>query len=346
MGSLSLKEKLMLGAVILLVVIFLIWFFVISPLNSKIDDAQMELQNKQDLNDIYENLRTQNSETDSAISFLENQIIELEESFVPQLNSDAIVNYIQRLFENNGCPYLSEISTETLPMDSIILSDGSVSTDSLNCLRVTVRYQSTDGYNIPEYNNNPDWHVNMQYDDAAIMEAIGQMGNYPVVGYPEFVNTVTQISELNPSAIKINNIRIEDSLQGYLNMTAVIDFYSGDFTNRVSEVSTDAPYVAFGGETPATDLGMIGFPIVVTDVNSPYAGIMLSPTQFGLEERDFAAWWSSSITMIYTSTGGDLYVVNEEGVLTPVATEFTPIEIDANITQGSEVSSVPVEEAA
>lgn len=346
MGNLSLKEKLLFGAVIILIVIVLIWFAVISPLNAQLSEAQTELQSKQELNQIYENLRTNNVEKDSAIDSLEENIVELEQSFVPQLNSDAIVNYIQRLFETNGCPYLSEIYTESIPMDSIILSDGSISSDSLSCLRVTVRYQSTDGYNVPEYNNNPDWHVNMQYDDTAIMEAIAQMGSYPVVGYPEFVQTVTQLSQLNPSAIKISNIRIEDSLQGYLNMTAVIDFYAGSFTDRVSEISTDAPYVTFGGETPETTLGMIGFPIVVENTESPYAGIMLHPAQFVLEERDFAAWWSSSITMTYASQNVDLYAVDEEGNLVPVATEFVPVVVDAASIQTAPVDVVIDDEAA
>lgn len=349
MGNLSLKEKLMFGAVILLLVVVVIYFVVISPLQASIESTETELAILMEKDKQYTLLSGINSGRQEEISTLEAEIADLESSFLPELNTDAIVTYVEQVFENNGCPYLAEVSSQQIPMDTIILPDGSISPDSLKCMRMIFRYQSTDGYNIPEYNGQEQWYdgnTNMEL----VAENVAQMGNFPREGLEGFFLSIEEISEVNPSAIKINRVFIEDSLQGYLNMTVEIDFYAGQFTDRVTEVDSSAPYVTFNGQTPTTGSGMIGFPIFVDDSNSTYYGYILAPTQFTMEGRQFAAWFSSGITMTYAMNQIPLYSYIEnpetgEFELVSAASEFTPTTGEFP-TAEEPAASVVAEEAA
>lgn len=334
MSNLSLKEKLLFGAVIILVILFVIYLVVISPLQTSIQEADIALENAMNKDQVYSMLKNSNDEMSSTIDEVEDQIIELEQSFLPAINTDAIVTYLQECFEANGCPYLSEVSTERIAMDTIMLPDGTVSADSLSCLRVIMTYQTTDGYNVPEYNSDPQWYTDLTINAEAVTEAIGQMGYYPIVGLEGFVNTVDQINELFPSAIKVNRVYIEDSLQGYLNMTAEIDFYAGNFTDRVSEENNDTPYVEYSGITPETGSGLLGFPILVEDENSAYYGYIIAPSSFTVEGRAFAAWFSSGITGSLANTDTPLYSIGgvieetDEVFFVSAASEFVPTSIE------------------
>lgn len=339
MGNLSLKEKLLVGLVAVLLIVFILYIVVIKPTSDSIAAADVQLAQYAADETYYNGLKNYNGQLQNQITDLDSEIISLEGTFIPTLNTDSIVNYVQTVFENNNCPYLSDLLVERIPMDSIILSDGGVAPETLECIRVIVTYASTDGYNIPEYNSTPDWHVDGVIQNEEVANAIAQMGSYGQVGYEGFVESVTDLAALNTDAIKINRVYVEDTAQGFMLMTAEIDFYSASFISRVSEADLTAPYVTFSGNTNVdTTGGLIGQPLLVDDINSRWFMTSIQDDTLTLADRPFAAWYSSAITVLTVDQFGEISTLNpEDGTFVHNATLFTPTNIE--ITPTPEVAA-------
>ena len=278
----------------------------------------------------YDDLKNKNDEMQAEIKQLEADISDVEGSFIPMLNTESLTQYVFSVFEEAGCPYLHTYTTGDTIMPQVLLPDGTMSDSTVMIKSVEVEYCTTDGINIPQYNrtntvNNPDGTVNEEYLNELI-ESMVWNGSESRDGYEGFINGLITLSTVDPDCIKINSFGVQ-SQNGYMILTAKIDFYAANFANRVSEPDTSAPYVSWHGELNVpTDGGFIGFPFVCDNPNSEWYMCTLPLDEATSTDRPFATYYSSSLWQ---------QMVNENGLLGALGVE------DGNLP---ETPDVPVDE--
>lgn len=306
MNNLGAREKygfMLLGIVLL---VFIIYFFGIRTAQMNYDNLTYQKEELRSTLAYYEQLKTQNADAENEISQINANISELEATLLPELNSEAIEQYVLDVFEQNGCPYLVSASVEDVGSESVKYPDGTIANDSLLVRRITVTYSTTDGFNVAQYNQT-DFSV--QSADAEniannIMdERMVWQGMYGRLGYDEFIASIEQLETANPNCVKLNSVAVSEE-GGYILMTATIDFYSSTFNNRVSTANTSAPYITFAGADVDTDGGFIGMPFVVDDSNSGWFSCAMTDTDATAGDRPFAAYFSAAVFRDAVETNG------------------------------------------
>ncbi len=338
MGNLSNREKGLVVVIVGLLIVVLFLFFGFKPLYNNVVNEKAELQNMKALEEQYNAIKESNEQKELAIREAEGMIGSLENSFLPEINTENILYFLMNTFEEQNCPYLFTWSTENVICDDIYLPDGSVANDTLLCERVTLSYSTTTGYLIPEYNRDPEWVIPAQgYDTETINAEISQMGigedglltpgnetNKTLPGYDEFINSLKVIESTFPDSIKINEIRAEDTGAGYMKLTAVIDFYAINSGNRVSQADYSAPYVSWAGaDDYDTTGGLIGEPILVLNPNSSYWATQIVPAEVANAEHEYASWFSVAILRDVVGSNQPIIAIeNNEFIATASTYEF------------------------
>lgn len=321
MNNLGAREKygfMLLGIVVL---VFLIYFFGIRTAQSDYDSLVAQRSQLSATLEYYEQLKNQNASAEAEILAINESISQYESRFLPLLSTESIEQYVLSVFESNGCPYLSSVTTENISVGEIILPDGTKSEDSIVAKRITLTYSTTDGFNIPQYNMSFTVNSNGVPDEELVNELIDGMqwiGTSGIVGYDEFLSSLEELENVDPNCIKLNSISVK-SEGGYMLMTASIDFYSATFINRVSTPNTNAPYITYAGAAVDTDGGFIGMPFVVDDPNSAWFGICMTDADATAGNRPFSAYFSNvlfresvtNIGLIPTLGIGDSPIVDE-----------------------------------
>jgi len=318
MGNLGAREKYGLIVLGIVIAVFIIYVFGIRSAESKYDSLVSERNELQAQLDYYESLKSQNAETQAQIQQIEANISDVEATFLPYIETESIEQYVLKVFEDNGCPYLVSVNTEDITPASVTLPDGTAATDAVIIKRITVQYSTTDGFNIPQYNQSNSVMVNGAADEAAFNEMLEQLkwqGVDSIVGYDEFVAALTEIEAENPDCIKIYSIGADDEA-GYILLNASIDFYSATFTDRVSDPDTSAPYITWNGDTNIdTDGGFIGMPFIVENTDSAWLNVMMQDEDAIAGDRAFATYYSNAIFSANVSEFGLAEVLDTEGVV-------------------------------
>ena len=296
MGNLSMREKAFIYVILLLLIIVGGYFLGIRNLNKQYDEYKTQLDQLNARKAYLDQLKLDIDATAEEIKELDVQIEEKELSFIDRLDSECIEQYVMKTMEESGMPYLSSISCEDITCSPVSYPDGSTAPDTLQCLRVTIKYSSTDGYITTQYNLTPD---QTGPDAGEIITALYVLQDSsiagPRVGYDEFIKALKTISEENPGCIKISDVAVVENA-GFLDLSANIDFYATSLTNRVSEdTSTDAYTYWQGDKNVDCSGGFIGYPYIVTDPNSLWFGIE-NPDENCLAfiDRPFAAYWANA----------------------------------------------------
>ena len=93
-------------------------------------------------------------------------------------------------------------------------------------------------------------------------------------GYDEFIAALKKINAENPSCIKVGGLTASEN-NGYMTLTATINFYGTSLRNRISVDDSKAPYTYWCGNTNVdTKGGFIGFPYVCDNENSLWYGVV------------------------------------------------------------------------
>ncbi|MCQ2516502.1 MAG: DUF3450 domain-containing protein [Saccharofermentans sp.] len=312
MGNLGAREKygfMLLGVVVL---VFLIYFFGIRSAQASYDSLVAQRNELSARLQYYEQLKNQNASAETAINALNQDISSIEATFLPALNAESLEQYVLSVFEENGCPYLVNVSLEAVGADSVTLPDGSPARDSILINRISVQYSSTDGYNIPQYNQSDSVNNNGDLDEELLNTLLDGMvwhGTSGIKGYDEFIASLAAIESENPDCVKVHSVHVEDEA-GYLLMSAEIDFYSVTFTNRVSTPNLSAPYVTFAGAPVDTDGGFIGMPFIVDNQNSAWYNVSLTDADALAGTRPFATYYSNVIFTDAVASQGLLGVLD------------------------------------
>ena len=313
MGNLSVREKAFIYVILLLLIIVGGYFLGIRNLNAQYDEYKVQLDQLNARKAYLDQLKLDIDATADEIKQLDSFIVEKELSFIDKLESECIEQYVLKTMEDNGIPYLSSISCEDVTCNPVSYPDGSMAADTLQCLRVNVKYSSTDGYITTQYNLNPDQTGEDAGEIISALYAI-QDSSFagPRVGYDEFIAALKEIAAENPDCIKVNEVFVQENA-GFLDLTASIDFYATSLSNRVSEDDSTEGYTYWQGDKNVdTSGGFIGYPYIVTDPNSLWFGIENpDPNCVAWIDRPFAAYWANAAYVLKVSTdeGGDLSII-------------------------------------
>ena len=150
MNNLSSREKAFIYVMGLLIVIVLGYFFGIRSLNNKYDEYEARLAELNTRKAYLDQLMLDNAEMDKEISNIEAAISDVELSFLDNIDTECIEQYLLDTFEDKNCPYLKSVEAEEVECAPVILADGTTSADQLECIRVTLTYSTTDGFNVTQ----------------------------------------------------------------------------------------------------------------------------------------------------------------------------------------------------
>ena len=332
MGSLSLREKAIIYLMLLVVIGLLAYMFGVRTLNSAYADMQVELTNLQAQKDYLDQLKQENVNTENAIEELKNNIITFEQSFISEIKSENLEQYVLKVFEQQDFPFLVNVDVENVGTNAIVMADGSVAADSLLCERVNVSYSTTDGFEGLQadkiLNPTTDDQGNLIAENiATLVNDTGIFKEENYFGYDEFIAALKVIEKVDPGCVKISKVQVE-STSGYMIVSASIDFYGAQLTNRISSESRSNGFAVWKGETNVdTEGGFIGMPYIVRNENSMWNGVMIDASKVnGFLDRPFAAYVSNAIFTRMIQQRGLSAVVGEgiaagNGANVPVAEE-------------------------
>ncbi len=320
-------------------------------LNNSTIDLKAEREALQAEKDYYDALAEQNEATRAEIENIEADISVIEGTFLPNINTECLAQWVLNVFEENNCKWLVKLETEDSAAPDIVLPDGTLAEDNVIIKSVKVEYSTSDGWNVSSYGGDDGLRENSLYDENGIpQEAIldsymadrTYTGMNSREGYTEFLAALQQIEQQDEDCIKVSRIAVEEK-SGYILMYATIDFYSATFIDRVSEPDTSAPYVTWSGATNiATDHGFIGMPFFVDDPGSEWFGCIMPRSEATDRERPFAAYysaqtWANLVNQSDVATALGLENM-EGGLLGPAAggegdnpDETNPDEVDPSL---------------
>jgi hypothetical protein len=308
MSNLTAREKAFMYAVTLLIIIVLGYFFGIRTLNDKYDQYKAELQSLKERQAYLDMLRTNNENMRTEIDTLNASCSELEMSFIDKLETEVIQQYVLSTFEKAGCPYLIGISSADIGMATVSYPDGTSSPDSLVCMQVVVEYSSTDGYTVTQYNRTPDFTGSDEEVAETLNELMDKFGKDEYaerVGYYEFLKALKQINSENPKCIKVDTIKVEDN-NGFLTLTAAINFYGVNLNNRISVDDRTDPYTSWSGHKNVdTSGGFIGYPYICDYKDSLWYGLENSNIEENAN-KPFAPYWAIAIFNEQLKAAGDI----------------------------------------
>jgi len=337
MNNLTLREKAMAFGILLLIIIFCVYFFGIRTLNEHYAEYKVQLTELQERKAYLDQLKEDNQATQAEIEALNANIEEIELSFIDNLETEVLEQYVMSVFEDNGIPYLKNIGVEDQASITITNADGSTSENAVLCKRVTVTYVTTDGYLPTQYNLTPD----LQNEDGTVNEAVAseltsQMGSEEFEtfqGYSEFIAALKEIAGENEDCIKLSGITLE-STAGYLTLTASVDFYGATLESRISIDDNKDGYTYWNGDKNVdTAGGFIGRPYIVENEDSRWNGLTIDESEvLGFQDRPFAPYFinamfsqmleSQGLTLV---TGEDSQVLNSSNSEAASADEFTQV---------------------
>ena len=332
MANLSLREKAIIYLLALFVIAFLAYFFGIRTLNEAYEDLQGQLVTLQQQKEYLDQLKQNNIDTENAINEVKGHIIELEAKFISNIKTENLEQFVLKTMEENGIGFMSSVSSADVPMDVVQLADGSRSPDSVICRRVDITYASTDGFEITQFNTTPSLTTETgAVDSAVVQDIIARTGIYDPdnhYGYDEFLEGLRAIAKKDPDCIKVANLDVQ-STNGYLTLTASIEFYGADLANRISSETKTAGYAVWKGDKNVdTAGGFIGMPYFVVNPDSSWNGVLINSDQVqGFQSRPFASYLSNALfTQMISQNGLDAVVGHGRRVVSQPAPTETPAE--------------------
>ena len=298
MNNLTAREKGFMYVITLLIIVVLGYFFGIRTLNNKYEDYKKQLAALEQRKAHLEQIRANNASMETEIKALEEANKELELSFIDVLESETIEHYVLKTFEDAGCPYLTNITAIDTGMPTVTYPDGTNSPDGLVCLKINVKYVSTDGYTVPGYNRTPDFTAGAKENPAVVaLKMKEQMGNpdfAPRKGYEQFIEAVKTINAANKSCIKVNSVEVIQ-VNAYLELNAEISFYGTSLRNRLSIDNSTEPYTKWAGPEASAikcDGGFIGFGYICDNEKSLWYGCENVSIDYKAH-KPFATYWAN-----------------------------------------------------
>ena len=230
--KLSKREMIMVIGLLFIVVLAGFWFLFLSPANDQLAQQQVEYRNLKAMDDANQVIINNVSALDTSLTALKSNVGEIENSLLPELDTEVISEHIANIFEDNGLHYITEISSEPIVTEQLTLTNGTTSKDNIQWIRIKMKVSGTDG----------------------ITE-----GGVPAVGYNAFISAVKEIEAVKPNAIHVSSVSMEDTEQGFQYFLVSVDVFAFNLYNRVAGIDTSDPFITWDRDAVAAG-GFMGTP--------------------------------------------------------------------------------------
>ena len=266
----------------------------------------------------------QAQELDAQSEELKKQIQALEVKLLPTLDTSAIQRKLYKHFEDAGIPFIVEVSNTPATYETVT-TNGTTSPNRVKTSDYTVKVSGTDGW-LLTHDEGDDIPYMVFYnqlgiavgDETTVNEEAKKIGydnanqiqTSTYVGYDEFVAALKKIQADAPDYVKISEITIEDTKQGFCYFSATVSVFSYELVDRISVAPTDMNYMKWEGAEQIATGGIVGLPTYFVVINpsiykvspsSPLYGHFISFASYDFNEnRPFAAWnhWAYEWNMI------------------------------------------------
>ncbi len=308
------RDTFLLLIFILVVVGSVCYLMVIKPNFDKLSDVKIELEDVEQTKARNDAIIKQAEELDAEREKLKDQLQTLEVKLLPTLTTSAIQRKIYKHFEDANIPFIAEVKNTPLEYELVTLTDGSVSPNRVKSSRYTIKVAGTDGW-LLTHDEGDDIPYQVFYeqlgipmgDDKTVNESAKAAGiddvrslrSQTYVGYDEFVAALKSIEEENLAYVKIHDIHIEDTEQGFCYYSAEVDVFAYDLVNRISPAPEHMKYmdwvgadsIAKGGIVGLPNYFVLGTPNYKVDPSSPLYNHYISFVSYDFKvNRPFAAW--------------------------------------------------------
>lgn len=216
--KLSKREIYMITGLLFIVLIAGFWFIILAPARDLLSTAQSEYDTLIEADSVNQAIIDSVPAIKNNRNDLNANVVAIENSLLPQLDNEVIVEHLANIFEDNGLKFITEITCEEPVSEQLTLSDGSYSRSTVLWVRVNMKISGTDG----------------------VTE-----GGIPAVGYDEFIASIKVIEAENPNYIHVSSISMEDTGQGFQYFNAAIDVYAFSLPSRIEAYNPTEPYITW-----------------------------------------------------------------------------------------------------
>lgn len=273
----------------------------------------------------------QAQELDAESETLKKQIQDLEVKILPELDTSSIQRKLYKHFSDAKIPFIVEVSNTPISYETVSNADGAPSANKIKTSSYKVKVSGTDGW-LLTHDEGDDIPYQVFYQQLGIpfddentvnpeAEKIGyksanEIKTSTYVGYDEFVEALKSIQADAPDYVKISDIEIEDTKQGFCYFTATVNVYAYDLVDRISVAPTDMNYMKWVGAEQIVTGGLVGLPSYFVMINpsaykvspsSPLYGHYLSFSAYDFNvNRPFAAWnhWAYEWNVLFSTLSG------------------------------------------
>ena len=315
------RDTFLLFIVLLLALGAVCWLCVIQKNVDKLSDVKDELRAVEQEKARNDAIIQQAQQLDQEKVALKAQLETLEKKLLPELITGSIQRKLFKNFEDAGIPFIVEVSNTPLTYETVNKPDGKVSDNRAKSSRYTITVSGTDGFllthdevgdgktpvDIPYTVFYSQYQMRNADPNAVNPEAqkygynnANEIKTKTYVGYDEFVAALQKIETDAPDYVKIAQITIEDTKQGFCTYSAAVDVYAYDLIERISEAPTNMLYQSWVGAENIATGGLVGLPSYFVVINpeyykvpesSPLYGRFISFKSFDFQiNRPFAAW--------------------------------------------------------
>lgn len=223
--KLSKRETYMITALLFVVLIAGFWFIVLAPARDLLSAAQSEYDTLKAADDVNQAIIDSVPVIEANRNALKTNVIAIENSLLPQLDNEVIIEHLANIFEENGLKFITEITCEVPVAERLTLSDGNYSSSTVQWVRINMKISGTDG----------------------VTE-----GGIPAVGYSEFITSIKAIEAENPNFMHVSSISMEDTTQGFQYFNVAVDVYAFNLPSRIEAYDPTEPYITWDrDEVPA-----------------------------------------------------------------------------------------------
>ena len=213
---------------------------------------------------------------------LKKQIEALETKVLPSLDTSAIQRKLYKHFEDAGIPYIVEVTNTAIEYQTVTMTNGATSPNRVMTSNYRVKVSGTDGW-LMTHDEADDIPYMVFYYQLGIQPGDEQTQNPEAekigvksandlktsvyAGYDQFIEALKAIQADAPDYVKISNISIEDTDQGFCTYAATVSVFAYDLVDRLSVAPTNMEYMNWVGAEQIATGGLVGLPSYFVVVN-------------------------------------------------------------------------------
>jgi len=228
--KLSKRESIMIFALVFFVLIFSYWFLIFTPIQTELNDNLLKYDIVKSQYDSDMTIIDNIGSLKTDLATLSSQVANYENRLLPELDPEVITEHLVKILADNGFTKVTNISNNLPMYEQIQEPDGTYGENNVQWITINLIASGTDGVT---------------------------PGGTDKVGYDQFIAAVKEIEIVNPNAIHISSISMQETNQGFQYFLVSIDVFAFNLPNRVSVIDASEPYITWNRE-PVAKGGVFG----------------------------------------------------------------------------------------